>query len=235
MPIDFLTMYDRGIIMKKSLRYFAVLTAFVITIAIFFAVQSGADTVKSEQLVNILFDSVKALDSERYMGKEFEKLCLVTEEQKAELKEEYTALLYSLYEGDAMVDRSLSVFDRVKALETPTNLRSVDLVCLDYKVNSFEVADSLAKLNVTWNSCEKLIVKNEGPVYVAGFPLSQNTMEAVFVKTEEGWKVRDTNLQDNVLGEEDLSLKKEFSSFDLAYDYAMNATPTIPDTLSLEK
>lgn len=221
--------------MKKTMRYLAILMVLVSTVAIFFVIQSDADAVKAEQLVDVLYESVKAMDAERYMGKEVENLCLATEEQKNEIKEEYTELLHSLYEGDSMVDLCLKVFDRVKVLETPANLRSVDMICLDYKVNSFEVADSLAKLNVTWNSCEKLIVKNEESGYVAGFPLSQKTMEAVFVKTEEGWKIRDTNLQDNVLGEEDLSLKKEFSSFDLAYDYAMNANPTVSDTLLLEK
>lgn len=221
--------------MKKTIYYLSSVLLLVVLAVLFFVVRGSADPKWEKELVDILYESVKAMDAERYIGREFEHLSEMPEERAEKMQTEYTALLESLYADEASIKRCLDVFERIRSLEKPDALRSVDTVRLEHQVRSLDIEGAAAKLSVTWNSCEKVIVENEDGSYTAGFPISQTAVSAVFNETKEGWKLQDFEILDNIIGEEDVSLHKNFPSFEEAYDYAITAEPSIPKGLLLEK
>lgn len=194
-------------------------------LAVFFSLRGNANNALEEELFRQVFEVNKSTDPARYLGDESYGLISATPAQRQALEETYIGVLDALFPADSwMREQKLEILERKKSQTEDDSLRSLDLVCLDWKVDSLELNGDTAEMVVSYICAEKIIIKSEQQ-YQAMFPLTAETDRATLRRIGDQWIIEDLKMENYQLGAEDEASKRSFESFEEAYAYSMEKTP----------
>ena len=211
---------------QKSLLWCGIpVLILAIVLAVFFSLRGDANNALEEELFQQVFEVNKSTDPARYLGDAAFGLLSATTAQRQQLEETYTDTLDALFPADSWLrEQKLEILERKKSQTEDDSLRSLDLVCLDWKVDSLELNGDTAEMVVSYICAEKIIIKSEQQ-YQAMFPLTAETDRATLRRIGDRWIIEDLKIENYQLGAEDEASKRSFESFEEAYAYSMEKTP----------
>ncbi len=213
---------------QKSLLWCGIpVLILAIVLAVFFSLRGDANNALEEELFQQVFEVNKSTDPARYLGDAAFGLLSATTAQRQQLEETYTDTLDALFPADSWLrTQRLRILDQMMNQTQDDNPRSLDLVCLDWKMDSMSLNGNTAEVTISWISCEKIIIKEEdADLYSSMFPLTKKAVKAELQQTDGIWKVVSYDIVNKQIGAEDEASRRSFASFEEAYAYSMEKTP----------
>lgn len=194
-------------------------------LAVFFSLRGNGKSALGEELFRQVFEANKSTDPERYLGNAAFGLPSASAEEKETFEVRYSAVLDRLFPEDSwLCAQRQRILEQKMNLEADNSLRSLDIVCMDWKMDALEQNGDTANVEVSWISCEKTII-NDGELFTSIFPLTRKKVKAELQQTDGIWKVVSYDIVNKQIGAEDEASKRSFASFEEAYAYSMEKTP----------
>ena len=198
-----------------------------IVLAVFLSLRGNGKSALGEELFRQVFEANKSTDPARYLGNEAFGIPSASAEQKEALEACYLTVLNTLFPEDSWLRaQRLRILEQMENQAQDDNPRSLDLVCLDWKMDSMSLNGNTAEVTISWISCEKIIIKEEdADLYSSMFPLTKKAVKAELQQTDGIWKVVSYDIVNKQIGAEDEASRRSFASFEEAYAYSMEKTP----------
>jgi len=188
------------------------------------------------EILDVIMESEKCNDPERYLGADVENLPSASAEEEAAFIEKYNTILDQTFTDDSFKKQQCkTILDRQINSEKIDVLRSIDSGYSKKKINSVDINGDTAIVTISFDKWEKVITKQEGTdQYISGFPLCKDKEKVILKLVDNKWKVESSQLLDYVIGSEDEGQQKTFNSFEEAYAYSMSVTPDTSSAGSLK-